>query len=44
MMGYFGVRRENKALFWSFFIGCIAGAAYFIYKVKLLLSRWPELS
>lgn len=34
-MGYFAVRHEMKSLFWGFLLGCVAGCAYFAYKVRL---------
>lgn len=34
LLGYLSVRKEIKALFWTFLAGCVAGAAYFVYKVR----------
>lgn len=34
LFGYLAVRKEIKSLFWTFLVGCVAGAAYFVYKVR----------
>lgn len=37
-VGYFSVRREHRLLFWCFLVGALAGAAYFVWKVRLRLG------
>jgi hypothetical protein len=37
IVGYYGVRRENKPLVSAFMVGLLSGSSYFIYKVQSAL-------
>lgn len=38
LVGYFGVRREQRGLLYVFLAGCVLGAGYFVFKVRRRVS------
>jgi hypothetical protein len=39
VLGFFAVKKEHRGLFWTFLVGCAVGCAYFVYKVRVAVSR-----